>query len=65
MITIKCHLKSRLLALRQIGKRNLWLNKEAINLVNEIQNVDSKSARWIAGDALRELTSQSVIHRFK
>lgn len=42
-------------AVRQIGKRNLNLNKKAIALAKKIQMLDSKSARWIAADALREL----------
>lgn len=42
-------------ALRQIGKRNLILNREAIRSAKRIQKLDSKSARWIASDALREL----------
>lgn len=52
-------------ALRQIGKRNMRLNKEAIKLSEEIKNIDSKSSRWIAGDALRELKSESVQKRLK
>ncbi|TFG35821.1 MAG: DNA alkylation repair protein [Parcubacteria group bacterium] len=48
-------------ALRQIGKRNHSLNKKAIRLAEEIQKIDSKSARWIAGDAIRELKAK----RFK
>jgi len=47
-------------ALRQIGKRNRSLNKEAIKAAKEIQKMDSKSAKWIASDALRELTSEAV-----
>lgn len=47
-------------ALRQIGKRNSTLNKKAIETAKEIQKLDSKSARWIASDAVRELTSESV-----
>jgi 3-methyladenine DNA glycosylase AlkD len=47
-------------ALRQIGKRNLSLNKSAIMTAKEIQKIDSKSARWIASDAIRELTSEAV-----
>lgn len=47
-------------ALRQIGKRNLRLNKEAIETAEEIRRLDSKSARWVASDALRELTSEAV-----
>ncbi len=47
-------------ALRQIGKRNLSLNKLAIKTAEEIQQIDSRSARWIASDAIRELTSEAV-----
>lgn len=47
-------------ALRQIGKRNLALNKEAIAVAKRIQMIDSKSARWVAADALRELTSEKT-----
>jgi 3-methyladenine DNA glycosylase AlkD len=47
-------------ALRQIGKRNLYLNEQAIKIAQEIQEMDSKSARWVASDALRELTSEAV-----
>jgi 3-methyladenine DNA glycosylase AlkD len=50
-------------ALRQIGKRNAALNKEAIKAAKEIQKMDSKSAKWIANDALRELTSPAVQKR--
>jgi len=45
-------------ALRNIGKRRPGLKKEAINAAKEIQKIDSKSARWIAADALRELNSK-------
>jgi 3-methyladenine DNA glycosylase AlkD len=50
-------------ALRNIGKRNLDLNKMAIKTAEEIQKIDSKSARWIAADALRELTGEAVQKR--
>jgi 3-methyladenine DNA glycosylase AlkD len=50
-------------ALRHIGKRNLSLNKAAIKAAEEIQKIDSKVARWIAADALRELTSEAVQKR--
>lgn len=52
-------------ALRQIGKRNLALNKLAIKTAEEIQKIDSKTAKWMAGDALRELTSPAVQARFQ
>ena len=40
-------------ALRNIGKRNSKLNKKAIKLAKDIKKIDSKSARWIANDAIR------------
>jgi len=52
-------------ALRAIGKRNLNLNKKAIEVAKEIKKMNSKSARWIASDAFRELTSQAVQKRLK
>jgi len=42
-------------ALRQIGKRNKYLQKEAIKVAKKIQKLNSKSAEWIAPDALREI----------
>lgn len=48
-------------SLRQIGKRNLRLNQKAIALAQEIRNIHSPSAKWIAADALRELTKPSTI----
>lgn len=50
-------------ALRQIGKRNRTLNKLAIEVAMEIRGIDSKAARWIGEDALRELTSEKVQRR--
>lgn len=50
-------------ALRQIGKRNISLNKKAIGLAKEIQKMDFKSAKWIAKDAIKELTGQAVQKR--
>ncbi len=47
-------------ALRQIGKRNPNLQKKAIRAAKEIHALDSRSARWIASDALRELTSKKT-----
>ncbi len=50
-------------ALRQIGKRNINLNKKTIKLALTIQKIESRSARWIANDALRELKSEAVQKR--
>jgi 3-methyladenine DNA glycosylase AlkD len=52
-------------ALRNIGKRNRFLNKRAIETAEKILDIDSKSARWIARDALRELTSAQVQKRLE
>lgn len=52
-------------ALRQIGKRNPQLNKAAIKMAREIQQIDSRSARWIAADARRELKSDGVQRRLR
>ncbi len=46
-------------ALRQIGKRDSRLRRAAIAEARRIHRIDSRSARWIAADALRELT----VHR--
>jgi len=50
-------------ALRQIGKRNLRLNRLAIAAAKRIRRQGSRSARWIAADALRELRSDAVQER--
>ena len=50
-------------ALRQIGKRNPRLHAAAIETAGIIARNDKPSARWIAKDALRELTSDSVRKR--
>jgi 3-methyladenine DNA glycosylase AlkD len=50
-------------ALRTIGKRNRRLNQAAIETAREIQGLDSKAARWIAADALRELESEKIQQR--
>jgi 3-methyladenine DNA glycosylase AlkD len=52
-------------ALRQIGKRNKRLNKEAIRISKDIYSLGTKSSRWIANDALRELQSEAIIKRLK
>jgi len=52
-------------ALRQIGKRNLILNKRAVEVAEEISSIDSRSAKWIATDAIRELTSEKIQERIK
>ncbi len=50
-------------ALRNIGKRNINLNKKAIKTAEELLKTEDKTAVWIAKDALRELTSKKVKDR--
>jgi 3-methyladenine DNA glycosylase AlkD len=52
-------------ALRQLGKRNRTLNRKAIATAKQVAKIDSKSARWIAKDALKELESEAVQSRLK
>jgi len=47
-------------ALRNVGKRNPALNRAALEGARRIQQQGSRSARWIAADALRELGSDAV-----
>jgi len=52
-------------ALRNIGKRNLNLNKTAIRTAGEILRIDTNAARWVASDAIRELSSEAVQRRLR
>jgi 3-methyladenine DNA glycosylase AlkD len=52
-------------ALRNIGKRNLALNRKAIATAKQIAKMEDKTAQWIAKDALKELTSDKVQLRLK
>ncbi|HQU82931.1 MAG TPA: DNA alkylation repair protein [Pyrinomonadaceae bacterium] len=52
-------------SLRQIGKRNLNLNKLAVETAEKIKAQNTKSARWIAADALRELTNEKTLERLR
>ena len=48
---------------KKIGKRSLFLNKKAIAVAEEIQQLESRAAQWVAKDALRELRSAKVRRR--
>ena len=52
-------------ALRNVGKRNLRLNRQAIRAAERIRRQGSRSARWIAADALRELKGLAVQARLR
>lgn len=47
-------------ALRSIGKRNIDLNRKVLEIANEILELENKSAKWIAKDAIRELEGENV-----
>jgi 3-methyladenine DNA glycosylase AlkD len=47
-------------ALRSIGKKNSSLNKSSIDLAEEILALNTKSSKWIASNALKELKSEKV-----
>jgi 3-methyladenine DNA glycosylase AlkD len=47
-------------ALRTIGKRNPALNEAAVALAQDILDSGDRASRWVASDALRELTSDAV-----
>lgn len=49
-------------ALRQIGKRSKYLLNETIKVAERIGHQDSKSAKWIASDALREFKTKKNIY---
>jgi 3-methyladenine DNA glycosylase AlkD len=50
-------------ALRGVGKRNRKLNAKALETAREIAAMDSKAAKWIAKDAIREFESPAVRKR--
>ena len=52
-------------SLRQIGKRNLKLNRAAVATALKIQKTESAAAKWVASDALRELKSPQVQKRLR
>jgi 3-methyladenine DNA glycosylase AlkD len=50
-------------ALRQIGKRNANLHAAAVVVASRLRDSESRAARWVASDALRELGSDAVLGR--
>lgn len=47
-------------ALRSIGKRNRDLHYSALEVSREILELESKAAKWIAKDAIRQLSLETV-----
>jgi 3-methyladenine DNA glycosylase AlkD len=52
-------------ALRNIGKRNVRLNRAAIATAKRLRGKEARAARWIAADALRELEGEAVERRLR
>jgi len=52
-------------ALRQIGKRNILLHQEALNVAQKLMLSENKTAQWIGKDAYKELTNEKIIKRIK
>lgn len=50
-------------ALRNTGKRNAVLNAASLQCARRILDQETRSARWIARDAIRELESEAVRRR--
>ena len=50
-------------ALRQIGKRDLALNRSALKIAKEILEIETKSSKWIAKDVIKELESDAIQER--
>ena len=55
--------KATNMALRAIGKRNKALNTAAVAVARRLAKSDDAAARWVGGNALRELTSPGVVKR--
>jgi 3-methyladenine DNA glycosylase AlkD len=51
------------MALRAVGKRNPRLNAAAVMVARRLAGSPEAAARWVGKDAIRELTSASVIRR--
>jgi 3-methyladenine DNA glycosylase AlkD len=52
-------------ALRNIGKaRNANLYHKSLEMAYKIREIDNKTAKWIAGDAIRELEKDYIKNRF-
>lgn len=47
-------------ALRQMGKRSLPLNRQALNVAQRLAASPDRTARWVGRDAVKELSSDAV-----
>ncbi len=51
-------------ALRQIGKRDIECNRNALDVAYEISQIDDKTCKWISSNAIKELESEKVQKKF-
>jgi 3-methyladenine DNA glycosylase AlkD len=52
-------------ALRHIGKRNPTLHRVALEAAQALRQSESRSARWIGSDAIRDLSSETTRKRLE
>jgi 3-methyladenine DNA glycosylase AlkD len=52
-------------SVRQIGKRSIGLNRVAVETAERIRLQGTRSAKWIAADALRELGHEKTLSRLR
>jgi 3-methyladenine DNA glycosylase AlkD len=52
-------------ALRHVGKRNLNLNRAALETARKMRSRESRASRWIGAQAVRELESDAVQRRLR
>ncbi len=52
-------------ALRQIGKRDRYLHAAAVAVALRLRDSGSRAARWVASDALRELSDERIVARIR
>lgn len=50
-------------ALRQIGKRSLFLHRIALEQAREMSHSDDKNTRWVGSTAMRELSQERIMQR--
>ena len=50
-------------ALRQIGKRSLFLHGIALEQAREMSHSDDKNTRWVGSTAMRELSQERIMQR--
>lgn len=52
-------------ALKNIGKRNINLNRKALKEARKLKDKKSRSSQWISREVIKELTSEKVKKRFR